>query len=40
MITSCQKNEYSNFTGCFPCQDNEYFNIQYLKCTICDGVFN
>ena len=31
--------DYSNITTCFPCGNNEYFNVEIYECVTCDGTY-
>ena len=40
IVEVCENNSYSNFEECFPCAEEEYFNVETLKCDTCDGELN
>lgn len=35
-----EKTDYSNITTCFPCKENQYFNVETYKCVTCDGTID
>ena len=41
VVDKCNdSSQYSNFTACFACGDNELFNIETKSCGICNGTMN
>ena len=41
IVASCPNpQDYSNFSNCFSCKSDEYFNVQYKTCDTCDGTIN
>lgn len=41
IINQCSDpNQYSNYSACFTCRSNEYFNVETLKCFICNGTID
>lgn len=42
IVVNCENPEdYSNYKSCYPCEEDEYFNIEFKKCQKCDdGVMN